>query len=222
MALSSSQTRPGHYIAPILVLASILTLALAQHVHDTGDPDSVVTNPANGLDPTMDMPMDLASGHGMMAFLHFTPGDTIWFEGWVPTSPGAIGGTCVGMFLLALVERWLSAMRGMAELYWRNRARIEHANRLNAVSTKEADRDSLAHAHRRGSPMMNALRLRSIPPFVWSHDIARGVMHAAQAALGFLMMLTVMTYNVAFILSLVIGLGVGETLFGRYATMAGH
>lgn len=69
----------------------------------------------------MDMPMDLASGHGMMAFLHFTSGDTLWFEGWVPESSGAIGGTCVGLFLLALVERWLSAMRGMAEMYWRNR-----------------------------------------------------------------------------------------------------
>jgi len=66
-------------------------------------------------------------------------------------------------------------------------------------------------------------------------------MFAAQAMLGYLFMLTVMyvgslssfvdadvmggdrTFQLGFILSLVVGLGVGEALFGRFANIAqGH
>lgn len=38
----------------------------------------------------------------------------------------------------------------------------------------------------------NVLMLRAVPPFIPAHDIARGVLHAAQAALGFAIMLAVM------------------------------
>ena len=54
-------------------------------------------------------------------------------------------------------------------------------------------------------------------PFISSHDIPRGVIHALQAALSFTFMLAVMTFQVGFILSICVGLGVGEIMFGRYA-----
>lgn len=34
--------------------------------------------------------------------------------------------------------------------------------------------------------------MRTVPPFIASHDVARGVLHAMQAALGFAFMLAVM------------------------------
>jgi len=43
-----------------------------------------------------------------------------------------------------------------------------------------------------------------------------------QTALGFAFMLVVMTFQVGFILALVVGLGVGETLFGRFASAGAH
>lgn len=45
---------------PILVLCSFVAPTLSQ---------------SNGMDMSMDMPMDLAVGH-MLPYLHFTPGDT--------------------------------------------------------------------------------------------------------------------------------------------------
>ncbi len=82
--------------------------------------------------------------------------------------------------------------------------------------------------------------MRTIAPFIPAHDIARGLLHGAQALLTFAFMLAVMsvacypllpaaggtfhltcdlfrTFNAGIILTIVIGLGVGETLFGRYA-----
>ena len=74
----------------------------------------------DGMDMSMDGSMSLASGN-MVPYLHFTPGDVLWFQGWVPKSPGAMFGACLGLFLLAIVERWIAAMRSLAEAYWRKR-----------------------------------------------------------------------------------------------------
>ena len=74
----------------------------------------------NGMDMSMDSPMNLASGH-MLMYFHTTPGDILWFEGWVPQSTGAMVGACIGLFLLALVDRWVAACRGMMEMHWKKR-----------------------------------------------------------------------------------------------------
>ncbi|TDL18276.1 hypothetical protein BD410DRAFT_693465, partial [Rickenella mellea] len=66
----------------------------------------------NGMDMSMDGPMSLAAGH-MMAYLHFTPGDMLWFLSWVPQSAGAMVAACIGLFLLAVVERWISVCRSV-------------------------------------------------------------------------------------------------------------
>jgi copper transporter 1 len=83
--------------------------------------------------------------------------------------------------------------------------------------------------------------MRSGPPFIPAHDIARGILHMGQAALGFAFMLAVMyvllcklvdtvvitnnlrrTFQAAFIFAIVVGLGVGEMLFGRFTNAAAH
>ncbi len=74
----------------------------------------------NGMDMTMDGAMSLASG-SMVPYLHFAPGDILWFYGWVPSSKGAMVGTCIGLFLLALVDRWIAAARSVMEAHWSKR-----------------------------------------------------------------------------------------------------
>ncbi|KAF8956846.1 CTR copper uptake transporter [Flammula alnicola] len=164
----------------------------------------------NGMDMSMDGAMSLA-GASMTPYLHFKLGDTLWFLGWVPQTKGAMVGACIGLFLLALVDRWLAAIRATAERSWRQRAHIIHTNKLN----------SLAKSHPVTRPRLSAiLTLRSAPPFIPAHDVVRGILHAGQAALTFAFMLAVMTYQASFILSIVIGLGVGEMLFGRFISAA--
>ena len=82
-------------------------------------PSAVVAHD-DGMDMSMDGSMSLASGT-MKPYLHFTPGDVMWFLGWVPQSRGAMVGASIGLFLLALVERWLAAIRASAESHWRRR-----------------------------------------------------------------------------------------------------
>ncbi|KAF7358702.1 Copper transporter [Mycena sanguinolenta] len=63
------------------------------------------------------------------------------------------------------------------------------------------------------------MRLRAAP-FVPAHDVMRGAMHGAQTLLGFAFMLAVMTFQASYIITMVLGLGIGEMLFGRYGAGA--
>ncbi|KAF9256527.1 hypothetical protein L218DRAFT_881534 [Marasmius fiardii PR-910] len=176
----------------------------------------------NGMDMSMDMPMDLASGH-MLMYFHFTPGDILWFEGWVPQSNGAMVGACIGLFLLALVDRWAAACRGIMEAHWRTRAQIAYVNMLNSgsrVNKKEKNVNENGTSHSSPSlvtpSVVDLITMRTIVPFIPAHDIVRGIMQAGQAAISFALMLAVMTFQVSFLIAIVVGLGVGETLFGRF------
>jgi copper transporter 1 len=69
----------------------------------------------------MDMGMGSMGGN-MTSFLHFSPtGDTLWFSGWAPVKTGPMVGACIGLFLLAIFERWLAACRALAERSWARR-----------------------------------------------------------------------------------------------------
>lgn len=166
---------------------------------------------SDGMDMSMDGSMSLASGN-MVPWLHFTPGDVLWFQGWVLKSPGAMFGACLGLFLLAIVERWIAAMRSLAEAYWRKRAQI--IARRELVAAAEDSEKPL-----KSSTPSRIIGSRTALPFIPAHDIPRGLLHMGQAAFGFAFMLAVMTFQVGFILSIILGLGVGEMLFGRYIIM---
>lgn len=170
----------------------------------------LVNAASNGMDMSMDGAMNLAEGR-MLTYLHFTPGDVLWFLGWVPASAGAMVGTCIGLFLLALVERWIAAGRAVMELHWSRSARTI---RLDEHCEDELPVESKTPSSASPSRSMH----RTFPPFIFSHDIPRGMLYMAQSALNFSFMLAVMTFQLGFIFSIIVGLGVGETLFGRYSS----
>ena len=89
----------------ILVTLLFASLALA---HD------------NGMDMSMDGAMSLTMGQ-MLPYLHFTKGDMLWFAGWTTDSAGSMVGACIGLFLLAIVERWIAACRTVMAAHWSKR-----------------------------------------------------------------------------------------------------
>lgn len=147
-------------------------------------------------------------------YLHFTPGDNLWFLGWVPMSAGAMVGTCIGLFMLGLIDRWISVCAAVTGGYWDKRSQILQSNN-SSITTSKSDVKSPT-----SSPidLAGTSYLQSSPPFIPSHDFPRGIIHATRSALKFVLMLAIMTFNVGFIFSILFGLGVGEMLFGRFAT----
>ncbi|KZT66213.1 CTR copper uptake transporter [Daedalea quercina L-15889] len=183
---------------------------------------------SNGMDMSMDDAMDLASGD-MLPYLHFTPGDVLWFQGWVPASAGAMVGTCIGLFLLALVERWAAAARAVMQTHWAQQARVIQLNTASDASLPTSRQSQLDEKNSSQSVTMpvlsstlpRTLGLRSASPFVLKHDLPRGILFMVQSALNYAFMLTVMTFQLGFIFSLIVGLGVGEMLFGRFGGHTG-
>ncbi|KAH9043731.1 Ctr copper transporter [Lactarius pseudohatsudake] len=149
----------------------------------------------------------------MTPYLHFAGGDNLFFKSWRPSSNGAIAGASIALVVLAISERLLFSIRGVLEARWRRCAFA-----LNAGRTLGRD---ILSSREIGSERGRRLRGRygrTIPPFVFSQDAARGALYSLQALLSFALMLAVMTFQGAYIISIVIGLGLGEILFGRIAS----
>ncbi|KAJ7477518.1 hypothetical protein FB451DRAFT_972056, partial [Mycena latifolia] len=119
-------------------------------------------------------------------------------------SKGTMAGACLGLFVLALVDRWIAAVRPMME---------GNGAPPACKNTKGEEKDENGKGRRGGGMCLHA------PTFVPADDVMRGVLHALQAVLGFAFMLAILirtagTFQAAFILALVLSLGLGEVLFG--------
>jgi len=153
----------------------------------------------------------------MEMFFHFAPIDHLLFKTWQPSSAGALGGACVGIFFFAILERFLAAWYRYKEAQWR----IAAGNALVAVAQDCPCDDpkqspSLTEEAASGNRVTTGPR-GLIAPFVLSRELARGGLMSFHSLISYVLMLIVMTFNAGFILSLVIGLGVGEFLVGRVA-----
>ncbi|KAF5339983.1 hypothetical protein D9611_012415 [Ephemerocybe angulata] len=157
---------------------------------------------------------------GMTAQFHTQLGDPIWLQAWVPQNKGALAGACIGLALLGILERWLAAFYALLS----PSSTAPRNLRFGATSTIIPNDTHAHHAHAQettnSAPLPKGLKALFFPRLSPSDDIIRGMLYAVQAALGFLLMLVVMTYQGYLILSIVLGLGVGEMLFGRIVASA--
>ncbi|KAI9512651.1 Ctr copper transporter family-domain-containing protein [Russula earlei] len=122
---------------------------------------------------------------------------------WRPSSRGAIAGTSFALLVLAVSERLLHATRAIMDAGWRSALTLQpkHRTQSSAIASTNEFRDVR----------------RTIPPFVLSRDSARGALCSLHALVTYALMLAVMTFQAAYVISIIIGLGLGEVLFGRFA-----
>jgi len=180
----------------------------------------------------------------MIPYFHFTLGDPIFIASWRPTSAGALAGACIGLVVLCLFERWLAAVRNVFNKQWHHRAFDLTANRDSFVTSQRIASSSKIDSTEVIQPVENGVqeinkqqstppvstvlqfrtvksRSRTIPPFIAAHDVPRGILYAAQMLVLYLLMLAIMTFQAAYFISIILGLGIGETIFGRVGTMNG-
>lgn len=156
----------------------------------------------------------------MMQYFHTDGGDNILFASWAPTSPAAIGGASIGIIFLAILERLVNGFRGRLEGYWAVNALHKTAERAIQDNTSCNKAESPSVSEGCGPPRLQ--RKRVVPPFILSHDIPRGIMYMLQATLTYALMLIVMTFNAIYFVSIIVGLSVGEVMFGRWASVSYH
>ncbi|KAI9512652.1 copper transporter [Russula earlei] len=151
----------------------------------------------------------------MTPYLHFTGEDHLYFRSWHPSSGGAIAGASIILLILAILERLLHATCAVMDAHWRRRyALYDYLDYALALDLTFPAGNSVAPPTKESR---NVRRTRTIPPFVLSRDCARGALYSLQASLSYALMLAVMTFQAAYIISIIVGLGLGEVLFGRLA-----
>ncbi|KAJ7921387.1 Ctr copper transporter [Mycena leptocephala] len=162
----------------------------------------------------------------MKTYLHFTPGDTLLFNSIVPSSAGAIFGTCLILFLISVGDRYLRAVcRGLeCALPRGQQLRLECQLNIHWLLQRTKRLTTAYHfAGADGSGSDSALKIPASEvaspaapaPFILSHELSRGVLAGLQSTIHYLLMLVVMTFNASFIISVILGVVVGEVAFGR-------
>lgn len=193
----------------LLYLASI-TLA---HAGEQVPTNLNVTTPAASMGSDMMM---------MTPYFHWMANaDALYFKTWVPQTAGSLVGACIGLFCLAMLERFLGGARGLVEAWWRR----QHAS--SATQALVTPENASVHSHSKSIEggrdyLMSAGPVPLIASFEPMRDMVRGAMQAAQSLVGFFLMLSIMTYNAAFLLSVILGLGIGEFVFARLARSGAH
>ena len=105
---------------------------------------------------------------------------------------------------------------------------------------KDRQRDSQGSSSDH-SPLVPVTQVRTIAPFIPSQDFARGAFHALQSLIRFVIMLSIMwvvspymcvlryltfhelrTFQAAYFITLIVGLSIGEVLFGRQIALDIH
>lgn len=159
--------------------------------------------------------------HAMMVpYFHFTPGDTLFFKGWIPTSDGAIAGACIGLFFFALLERILCATRKIFEAHWMASRKALAESRTSSIAAKGVDEFEGGVAN--APTLRESIAAQLSIPFNVKEDALRGLFSLIQILFGYVLMLAVMTYRVDYIICIIFGHAFGELFFGRYGGGGHH
>lgn len=65
------------------------------------------------------------------------------------------------------------------------------------------------------------LDLPQIPPFAWTIDTVRSFLTTFASFVNYLLMLIVMTGNGGFFIVIIVGIFIGEMMFGRFRSLGG-
>ena len=181
----------------------------------------------------MDMDMGGSSSANTTAMMSvfFTATTTpLYSTNWTPSSVGTYAGTCIFLIMLATLFRGLFAFKARAEARWLD-AELERRYVVvpgKPVLAQQISQDSaakrmiLSENGIEEDVMVLKKRHTHVRPWRLSVDPLRALLDTLLAGVGYLLMITVMSMNVGYFLSVLGGTFLGSLLVGRYVVLTEH
>ncbi|KAF2135847.1 uncharacterized protein K452DRAFT_238608 [Aplosporella prunicola CBS 121167] len=153
-----------------------------------------------------------------------SPFTSLFSNQWTPKNKGTYAGTCIFLIVLAVAYRLLLVGKQKLEERWLNQAinrrYVVVADRQPESERIEKDPDSKdavlsANGVEEHVKMVRA-KACGAQPWRFSVDLPRAALVTVQVGVGYLLMLSVMTLNVGYFLSVLGGTFLGEVILGRY------
>jgi hypothetical protein len=172
-----------------------------------------------------------SGGHGGMNMFFQTDNSTPLFaEAWTPSNAGTYAATCIFLIVLAALARGLLAARSIQEARWldrdASRRYVATAGKTPLAERVSQDRDAksmvLSENGAEESVFVVERKRGIVRPWRFSVDPIRALMDTFIAAIGYLLMLAVMTYNVGYFFSVLGGVFIGTLAVGRYTVVSEH
>jgi len=176
--------------------------------HSTMD-HSKMDHAAMGHGSEMGMKMDGMDHMSMMKmYFHFGISETILFFGWQTSNVGQLIGSCLLLFVVALLYEGLKVFReelllkAHLELHERNSPETIPTNDETGENGVGSDQVIIQSGPSTASKMLNK----------W--HFLQSLLHIVQVTVSYMLMLVFMTYNVWLCLAVVLGAGAGYFFFG--------
>lgn len=162
------------------------------HMHGTGTPMDMNSMPGHG-----DHGGSGSMEHMMYMFFHCSKTATVLFKGWHVDTAGAWVGTCLAIFIMAMLYEGLKVLR--ETLLRRSIVNV----RYQSTELSKDSKTVLTETHGAGEPRL----------WSWGH-VLQTFLHMIQVTVSYFLMLIFMTYNVYLCIPVVVGAGFGYFAFG--------
>ncbi|KAI1493318.1 Ctr copper transporter family-domain-containing protein [Biscogniauxia mediterranea] len=166
----------------------------------------------------------------MMAVFQNTMATPLYSEAWTPTTAGAYAGTVIFLIVLGVVMRVLLAGKAFAEARWleaeMNRRYVVVQDKMPVAEQVMRDDSSKRAILTENGVEQNVMVVQKhtihARPWRLSVDPLRALLDTLITAIGYLLMLAVMTLNVGYFFAVLGGTFLGSLLVGRYYSTLDH
>jgi len=138
----------------------------------------------------------------MKMYFHWGIYNYVLFKQWLPATTVAFIGTWIVVCAMSILYELLRVLRSRCEVNWQ----YKNADTIN--ENEESDQKELNPSK----------PIHRTPPFRIAVDVPRAILHTLEVALGFMLMLVAMTFNVALFMAICLGAFVGSLCCHRFAT----
>lgn len=204
-------------------VCEIFTTAFSSSNPNTPMPISEVSANHSGHKLVIDGSHSNSLHSGMKMYFHAGyEEDNVLFSFWAITSVPGMVGSCIGIFIFAMLYEGLKVLREYL---------LERANQLEYVKRYGGSSDA-QNSHNSNSPLTDSSSPSDEPIVAGSpataamphpsefrrafggYHLLQTVLHILQVTLSYALMLIAMTFNIWLFLAVVFGAGAGHLLFG--------